>query len=212
MRHSPGFYRRFTVLALHKEAVRGGLCAILLLALWLIGLPFWLVLIVPLLVYAGLWLVTSFTNKTLGNKQESPRSADEAYAKSLSFQRKLRVVANRAEYRQVSAQLRQIACWVDKILQTIVEDGKYQASLTLIDLTETTDDLLTAYVKVVRRGLDESDVRERVQENLATLEIAYERFWEQLNRDAVVNLHALSEAIDLTLSGLGTSRQLGGAS
>ncbi|MFL5758686.1 MAG: hypothetical protein ACJ789_03050 [Thermomicrobiales bacterium] len=210
MRHNPGFYRRFAVLALHKEAVRGGLCVILLLALVLIGLPFSLVLVVPLLTYSGLWLVTSFLSKTSDNKPESPRSADEAFAKSLSFQRRLRVSASRAEYRQVSDQLQQISGWVDKILQTVVEDGKYQASLTLIGLTETTDDLLTAYLKVVRRGLDESDVRERVRENLATLETAYQRFWMQLNRDAVVNLKALNEAIELNLRDLGAARLLGG--
>jgi len=210
MRHSPGFYRRFAVLALHKEAVRGGLCVILLLTLLLFGLPFWLILVVPPLTYAGLWLATSIVSKTSSDERESPRSVDEAHVQSLGFQRKLQVMANRSEYRQISDQLRQISSWVDKILQTIVEDGKYQASLPLADLIDTTDSLLTAYLKVVRRGLDESDVRERVRENLATLETAYQRFWQQLNRDAVVNLHALSEAIELSLSDFGTFRQLGG--
>src|SRR5213596_822673 len=105
MRHSPGFYRRVSLLALHKEAVRGGLCVILLLALLFIGLPLWLVLIGPLLAYTGLWSVTSFLIKTSGNECDSPRSADEAHVQSLGFQRKLQVMANRSEYRQISDQL-----------------------------------------------------------------------------------------------------------
>jgi hypothetical protein len=112
----------------------------------------------------------------------------------------------------MAEQLRRISCWIDRILQTIVEDDKHQASLTLINLTETTDDLLAAYLKVSRRGLDGPDVRERVRENLATLESAYDRFWEQLNRDAVVNLEALSAAIEFNLNELGALRQLGGIS
>jgi hypothetical protein len=55
-------------------------------------------------------------------------------------------------------------------------------------------------------------MREQVGENLATLEARYERFWEQLNRDAVVNLKALSEIINFNLKELAVSSPRGGTS
>jgi hypothetical protein len=211
MRHSPGFYRRFTVLALHTEVVRGGLCLILLVVLIVIGVPLWPALIFPFLAYAGLWCLASATRRRSESKQRrvTQRSADEAYAISLGLQRKFRVAASHIADEELAEQLRRIASWIDRILQTIVEDDKNQASLTLINLTETTDDFLTAYLKVSRRGLVGSDARERVRGNLATLETAYERFYERLNRDAVVDLEALSDTIEFNLTELGTLRQLG---
>jgi hypothetical protein len=127
----------------------------------------------------------------------------------LSLQRKFQLLASRVADKETAEQLARITSWIDKMLQTIVEDDKYQASLTLVNLIETTDDLLAAYLKVVRRGLDGPDVRERVRDNLATLETACERFWQRLNRDAVVDLAALTDTIEFNLSGIGALRQLG---
>src|SRR5215211_213731 len=150
MRHSPGFYRRFAVLALHTEVVRGGLCLILLLVLLVIGVPVWLSLLLPFLAYAGLWRLASAKSWSSLSQQQRviQRSADEAYAISLGLQRKFRVAASHIADEELAEQLRRIASWIDRILQTIVEDDKNQASLTLINLTETTDDFLTAYLKV----------------------------------------------------------------
>jgi hypothetical protein len=211
MGHSPGFYRRFIVLALQTEVVRGGLCAILLVVLLVSGAPFWLALAIPFLAYFGLARLAPIVSRIFDARPpRAPlRTPDEAYATCLSLQRKFQVLASRAEGNEIAEQLRRIAGWIARILQTIVEDDKNQASLTLINLTETTDDFLTAYLKVSRRGLDGSDVQERVRVNLASLESAYARFYERLNRDAVVDLEALSDTIEFNLTELGTLRQLG---
>jgi hypothetical protein len=169
-----------------------------------------LALIIPFLVYAGFWRFASAMNWLFEAKQRPPlRSAEEAYATCLSLQRKFQVLARRIDDRQASEQLDRITSWIDRMLQTIVEDDKYQASLTLVNLIETTDDLLAAYLKVVRRGLDGPDMRERVRDNLATLETACEQFYERLNRDAVVDLEALNDTIEFNLTELRTSHQLG---
>jgi hypothetical protein len=47
MHHTPDLHRRLAWLSPQNDAVRGGLCAILLLALAVWGLPLWLTLILP---------------------------------------------------------------------------------------------------------------------------------------------------------------------
>jgi hypothetical protein len=214
MRHPPGFQRRFALLGLHKDVVRGGLCVILMVALVVGGLPLWLALILPILAYPGLRLITASIGQASAGKElrPTPRTDGDGYAACLELQRDLQSLSSRIEDSQVAGQLRRITAWIDKILGAIAEDEKHQAATPLHDLVDLTKDLLTRYLKVVRRGFDGADVRERVRENLVTLEAAYERFWVQLNRDAVVNLAALSETIDFNLKDLASSRQIGGIS
>jgi hypothetical protein len=214
MRHSPGFYRRFAMLALRTDLVRSGLCFALMVVLLVADAPFLAALIVPFLVYAGLWRIAPMVSRLFEMKQKpaTARSADEAYATCLSLQRKFRLMTERIEDKQASDHLRHITGMIDRILQTVVEDDKYQASVTLVNLIETTDDLLAAYLKVARRGFDGPEVRERVRANLSALESAYTRFWERLNRDAVVDLEALNDTIEFSVVELGTLRQPGAIS
>src|SRR5688500_2618902 len=96
--------------------------------------------------------------------------------------------------------------WIDQILAGIVVDEKYQAGTSLLERTGITRDQIAGTVQVIRREIGGEETEERVRRNLASLEAAYERFWERLNRDAVVNLTPLNETIDFTLTELTRSR------
>jgi len=201
MSHTLGFYGRLALLTLQKDVARGGLCVILMVVLAVEGLPWWLALLLPVLAYPGLWLIASSAGQTSESKKQrpTPRTDGEAYATCLRLQREIQALSSRIDDRHASGQLRRITSWIDRILGAIAEDGKYRASMTLLNLVGPTCDLITGYVKVVRRGFGGAEVQERIRENLATLETAYERFWVQLNRDAIVNLESLSETIDFNL-------------
>jgi DNA-binding CsgD family transcriptional regulator len=209
MRHSPGFYKRLAVLSLQKEFVRGGLSVILLVVLFAVGLPIWLIVGLPLLMYGGLSVATATVLQMPETKQEQPlpRSGKEAFAKCLELQREIKARIDRVEDAKTAEHFHRNICWIDKIMEAIAEDGKYEAARSLFPLIGLTYDLLVDYLRVVRRGLGDTETHEAVCESLETLEVSFKRFWEALNRDAVVNLRALSESIDAIFSELTRPRQ-----
>jgi DNA-binding CsgD family transcriptional regulator len=209
MRHSPGFYRRFAVLLLQKEVVRGALGVILFLALMLIGLPLWLSVVVPILAYGGLWWLSANALETSGAKREMPlpRSDKDAYAKCLDLQRQIKARTAQVDDPTTAEHFQRIMCWIDKILAAIEEDGKYEAARSLLPLIGLVYDLLVDYLRVVQRGFGDPETHEAVCESLETLETSFKRFWEELNRDAVVNLRALNESIQDIFKALTRKRE-----
>jgi DNA-binding CsgD family transcriptional regulator len=186
MRQSQGSYRQLARQSLQYDVVRGALAVLLMVVLWLAGLPLWLVLPLPFLAYAGLrWLTAQPTRP-------------EAYVKCLEVQRKIHKGLSNIEDAQTNEEFRRNIFWIDKSLDAIAEDAKYEFSEPLLALTGITNELLVDYLKVVRRGFDDAEVRERVRGNLETLDIQYDGLWKQLNRDTVENLKELSDSIDET--------------
>ncbi|MEA2512398.1 MAG: hypothetical protein QOJ59_1885 [Thermomicrobiales bacterium] len=214
MRHTPGFYRRLALILLAKDIVRGGLAVLLMLILKAVGAPLWLALIFSLVAYTGLRLIAGTVGQPPDDAKwrPTPRSDFELYARCLGMRQELRDRSARIEDPHTYDQLGSITSRIDRILGVIAEDKKYDASAAFLDLMVLTDNFLTDYLRVVRRGFDPADMREQVGENLATLEARYERFWEQLNRDAVVNLKALGEIINFNLKELAVSSPRGGTS
>jgi hypothetical protein len=214
MGHTPGFYRKLALLVLGKEVVRGGLCTLVMAALLIGGLSMWLSLILSLLAYGGLRLAAPFVGESLerGKQRATPQNDRAAYALCKSLRGEIRTLSTHVDDAQMTARLQNIAAWIDRILGVIEEDEKYQASAPLLDRLGSTHGLLIEYVKVARRGFDEAELRERVRDNLATLEKGYEQFWTHLNRDALVNLEVLSETIDFNLWELPGTNRRGGTS
>jgi DNA-binding CsgD family transcriptional regulator len=186
MRKSSEPYRQLIWNSLHKDVVRGGLCALLMVVLVVMGVSLWVALPLPFLAYAGLWWLT-----------EQP-PLPEAYDKCLDVQRQIHKGVKNIEDAPTREDFRRITCWMDKSLEAIAEDHKYEFSQPLLSVISLTNDLLTDYLKVVRRGFDDAEIRERVRENLTTLEVPYERLWKLLNRDTVENLKEISVSIDET--------------
>jgi hypothetical protein len=196
------------LLALLKKVAKG-VAVLVLLVTFFMDLPGHFDLILWVAACAGSWLLFSDSD-TSGPGEDGPAKSDrDAYAGCLALQQKIQTLARRIEEVDTSFHLNTPLRRIERILQSMAEDGKYQASFSLFELMETTGDLLSAYLKVIQRGVDGPDARVRVRENLATLESAYELFWERLNRDAVVNFEALNEAIEFNLSGGATMRRLG---
>jgi hypothetical protein len=207
MRHTPGFYRRLAVIALHTDAVRGGLAVVLMVALAVGGLSLWHVLGLPLILYIGLGLVPLSLDQpgASADRQTVARSDRTAYARCARLRQEIHDITGRVDDAQALDSIRRTVWRIDKILGAIAEDGKYPASTALLELVVPTHELLVGYLRVSGRGLDTIEVRKRVRANLDTLDNAYARFWVRLNRDAVVNLEALGEAIEFTLTDLAPS-------
>jgi hypothetical protein len=207
MRHTPGFYRRLAVIALQTDVARGGLAAVLMVALALGGLSPWLVLGLPPIAYAGLRLLPRRRGQSAERTgwQTGDLSERSAYARCLALRQEIDALSGRVEDAQARDSFRRIISRIDEINGAIAEDGKYGAARTLLELVGPTHELLVGYLKVRGRGLESGEMRERVRTNLDTLGNAYDRFWVRLNRDAVVNLEALGEAIEFTLTDLASS-------
>jgi DNA-binding CsgD family transcriptional regulator len=128
-----------------------------------------------------------------------PGSADEDYAKCLELRQQIHTGLNQIEDAPTAESFRSNICWSDKSLEAIAEDGKYEFSTPLLALNGLTNQLLTGYLKVGRRGFDDAEIRARVRGDLATLGVQYEQLWKLLNRDTVENLKELRDSIDETV-------------
>lgn len=190
MRHSPGFYKRLAANLLAHDLTRAAISLIAMGIFALVDLPLAMILILPILIYAGLWLATSTTERP---RLPGDRRAD--YQSCLELKRAISTLSAQVRDESVANQLRGILNQIDNILGAVVEDEKYDAAGALRSFLELTKDLLAKYLKVVRRGLDGAETHEDVRDNLATLSGSYQEFWERLNRDVVVDLEALSETI-----------------
>ena len=183
---------------MRHDLLRFALCVLLLGALAAWGLPFWLFLTLPLVAYGGLWLLVA-TPEIDARRVQPLRAAgeDTTYRACLDLRSHVQTLSGQVTDSGVASQLSAVFACVDKSLDAIAEDGKYAAAMPLSDLLGYTDKLLGAYVKVVRRGFADPELHGHVRERLGTIERACKRFWDRLNRDAVVDLRALSETIDV---------------
>ncbi|MDQ2682320.1 MAG: response regulator transcription factor [Chloroflexota bacterium] len=192
MRQNPEAIRSAIWRGLQQEVVRAGLCVLLLLALLGAGLHIGLVLGLPFLAYAGLWLMTSSSDAPPQTTRLN-RAAQRVCLDSLLHISTITDGIADPESRAIAGR---VTDRIAKILDVISEDRKYEAYPSLQELMTRTDTFLTQYGKLVRRGLDSAEVQLRVQENLAALERAYTTFWEQLIAN---DLKSLGETVDKKL-------------
>jgi len=195
---------------MRQDILRAGLSVLLLAVLAASGLPFWLYLTLPLLAYVGLWLLVA--TPEIGSTRVQPVPAagvGTAYERCRELRSHIAELSGQVEDAGVCGQLQSVTACVDKSLAAISEDAKDEAALPLSELLEFTDKLLGAYVKVVRRGFAEPGLHLQVRERLGTIDRACCRFWDRLNRDAVVDLRALSETIEVLLDAAGRSSEDG---
>ena len=196
---------------MRHDILRAGFSVLLLAALAAWGLPFWLSLTLPLLMYVGLWLLVAPPVIGPPSPQRVPEAGvDTAFERCGELRSRIAELSGQLDDAGVRGQLQSVTACVDKSLAAISEDGKYEAALPLSELLEFTDKLLSAYVKVVRRGFAEPGIHLHVCERLGTIDRACSRFWDRLNRDAVVDLRALSETIDVLLDAASRSSDDGG--
>jgi DNA-binding CsgD family transcriptional regulator len=192
-------------LALALEPVRVGLCFLLMIVL-LLALPWWLAVVLPLPAYAGLRLIAPTTEPTAvaGGRTPPPLDEPEAYQACQRLRAKITVLGHQVSDEENAKRVRAVDDRFGQILAVMAEDAKYSMSVLLLDLVGTTHELLSRYVKIVRRQLDDDEVHARVRDNLASIDYACTRLWRQVNRDTVINLEVISETIDETLKELGT--------
>jgi DNA-binding CsgD family transcriptional regulator len=206
MDRSPEFYRRVARLALDLEAVRVGLCLLLMAVLWIVSLPWELVVILPLLTYAGLRLLGPARESTPSaiDRPRPPLDEHEAFKTCQRLRAEIAILGQQVGDDENARWIRTVDDRFGQILAVIAEDEKYSMSVPLLDLVGTTHDLLSRYVKNVRRHLDDAYVHARVRQNLATIDRSCNRLWLQVNRDAVIDLEAMIETINATLKELDT--------
>lgn len=190
MRHSPGFYQRLFLMVIRTEVARAAVALMVMAILALADFDVGLVLGLPLLIYLGLWLATSTSDRP-----PRPRDKLDDYTSSLELRRGLTALTGQVRDDRVLRQLHGIGDQLDRILAAIAEDEKFDAATPLLSLIGLTKDLLTKYNKVMRRGFDDAGTHDRVRDNLVSLSASYQEFWERLNRDVIVDLDALSETI-----------------
>jgi hypothetical protein len=194
-----------------SDTAIGTFCVVLTLVLVLADMPLWLVLALPLIAYAGLRLIfESHSAPARRPRRPSPENDQTAYATCISRRQDIWSLSARLDDVAMRDLVRSITERIDVILRAIAEDDAYRAAPALLGLLDPTRDLLVSYLRVVERKLDSDDGRERVMANLLTLDAAYARFWERLNRAEVVRLDALNDTIDFYLDRPDAMMRLGG--
>jgi DNA-binding CsgD family transcriptional regulator len=200
MKHSPGFYKRLTLLALQRDLTRVAIALLILFAILLGHAPLALVLTIPLLVYLGLWLlIPSAPDRSVLDARNSKRRPDESdiLQDVIAARDGIADAAHQVPQSISPEKVQGIADWIDRSLGVIAEDKKTETLVPLLELATFTNDLLTRYLKLCRRGLANTDTHEQMKQNLTVIEDRFKWFWDQLNRDAIIDLAALSAAIDL---------------
>ncbi|MEA2525887.1 MAG: two-component system, NarL family, response regulator LiaR [Thermomicrobiales bacterium] len=192
MRFPLGVSQRFTWLTLESDLIRGGLCALLMVALFLRDLPLWLSLILPALAYVGLRLTASPVAEPQAlSRQQSTKPHDEynhyeAYEACRRLQVELETLSDRVSDNGASSQLRAINCQVGKIAGAIAEDGEYQIAFPLLDLLTPTRDLLHAYETASRQGPDHGGNLARLRDHLSGVEVTCHQIYAQLRPSPIV--------------------------
>jgi hypothetical protein len=97
----------------------------------------------------------------------------------------------------------------DQISGAINEDGQYEAAPMLLDLMETTIDLLTPYAKALRRGFDAGEVTETLRRDLAILQRALDLLWVKVNQETMATFSAVSEMIQFNLEEISSPPRIG---
>lgn len=191
VRHSPGFYKRLVLLLVASDLGRAAVSLLAMGLAFLAESPLWLTLVVPVMVYLGLWLIASKDPPP----QLLPNDPKGDFKACLEIRGRLVVYAAQLGDAQTSGQLQGIVTQLDRILGVIDEDKKFDSTTPLLSLLGITDDLLEKYSKVTRRGLDDAKTRDAVKESLETLLVSYQEFWGHLNRYVIVDLDALTQMI-----------------
>lgn len=203
MRDSPGLLQRWVAPIRDHDIVRGGICLTLMAVLTVVGWNLWVALTVPFAVYAGLRLA-------IPSDPEPPEggvaaAAGTVFATCTLLHAEIESLAAHVTDPAFAAQVGRIAARTRQTLAAIAEDGKDQAAGPMLELLDSTRDWLDRYVRVIRRGYDAEEMRPRVAANLSTIEDACDRFWMQLNRDAIVDIGVLGKTADVDLAPLSLS-------
>lgn len=206
MDRPPTLYRRVAGLAQDPEARRSGLSLLLLVLLWGMDLPWALIVILPILAYSGLRLIGPLTRPVPNDSGRTRTRVDdrEAYHTCQRLRAEITCLGQKVPDEENAKRVRAVDDRFGRMLAIIAEDSKYAMSVPLLDLVGTTHDLLSRYVKNIRRQLADEEVHARVRDNLATIDHSCDRLWRQVNRDAVIDLDAMIETIDATLKELDT--------
>jgi DNA-binding CsgD family transcriptional regulator len=196
MRQPPQAHPRRLSPGARQEILRTGGSVLLLAGLLVADLHLALVLALPFVAYGGLWLLTSSPDSRRAAGPRLNRAAQRVCLDSLLHISAIAGGIADPESRLIAGR---ITDRIGQILDAISEDRKHEAYPSLQELMTRTDTFLTRYEKLVRRGLDNAEVQQRAQENLAALERAYTTFWEQLNEKEVLDLKSLGETVDAKL-------------
>jgi len=194
-------FRHTGWLSFQSELVRGALSAVLLLILWLAGLPLLLVLLLPIMTYAGLWLLVGGPAKPVVTAP-SPRTIRTAHDDCLRLHAHITALCTAIADPRTRDLVQQISAHVDQIMEVIAEDNHPEVYLKLRDPLSVTDTFLSNYARLLRRGHDPAEMKERVRDNLASLDSLFERIRQELIQEAVVDLGRLSDEIERTIEQL----------
>jgi len=199
MRRSAGFYKRLALIGLHQDLIRGIISLLVLSVLFLAGVPVWLVLAASVATYIALRLLIPGEGDKPIDGPPSTRRLIKSKALSDVETAKAGIAEAAEGIRDAASadQARSIASWIARSIDAIQEDGATDALIPLRELAQFTHDLLMRYLKLCRRGLADLETHAQMRQNLAAIEARFQWFWEQLNRDAIIDLEALSSAIEL---------------
>ena len=211
MARSTDTYRRAALLGLQHDLVRGLLAALLLLLLFALGASLWLALPVSLIAYGGMRLMAGSTNHSPNSDSADhrPRNGRDALTLCHTLRPSITMLSFGLDDDRSAAQMARVLGRTDQLIAAIAEDKQFDAAPMLLDLMETTIELLTPYAKAIRRGLDGYDVHESLRRDLAILERALDLLWEKVNQETLASLSAISEMIEFNLEGIATLRQDG---
>ena len=200
MPRTPEEYRRVVRSACQRDSVRAGLSLLLLGALLLADYHVTLVLALPVIFYAGLWLLTDskstqFRDITGPTYQE----VREAYSTCLQMQVQIESLANTITEPDIAQQAHRIATIIEQITDALEDSERLEASLGLLRLVRPADVILTRYARIVRRGLDSPEAQSVVSGHLNKLDRAFDRYWLRLREQALLDLEELDEEIESDL-------------
>lgn len=203
MVHRPERYKGLLMFVLEEDLVRAAISILVLLGLYVAGAPLWAVVIVPIVSYVGLWLLAPGPHGAadlLGANPRRPLRPADALGEIRTARSGIAHAAQSISDPESAANAEAIANWIDRSVDVIQEDGAPDAHVPLLELARFTNDLLSGYVKLCRRGLADSRTHEQMRKNLANLEARFRWFWEQLNRHAIIDLEALGAAVELFMN------------
>ena len=208
---SPETYRRIVLLGLRHDLVRGLISAAVLLLLLASHISFWVALPVSILTYGGLRLLVSTGALDMPGKSPSgrPRTSQDAWVLFQEARPRLGRLVAGIDDERTAAPLAGIVQRSDQIAKAISEDSQFDAAPLLLDLMETTIELLTPYAKALRRGFEPVEVNETLRRDLGILQRALDLLWEKVNQETIANFAAVSEMIEFNLEGIAHTPKIG---
>src|SRR5690349_3048229 len=156
MARSTDTWRRAFILGLQQDLIRGLIAVLLLLLLLALGASFWLALPISVIAYGGIRLMAGSTNhfpETDGSNRR-PRTGRDALALCRTLRPSITMLSFGLDDDRSAAQMEGVLGRTDQLIAAIAEDKQFDAAPMLLDLMETTIELLTPYAKAIRRGLD----------------------------------------------------------